>query len=54
MQELKDQTLRSSSGQKVRKRSQAIAIGLSEQRKDQSRRIMQGVGDALAGMKRRS
>jgi uncharacterized protein DUF6496 len=33
MQELKEGTLRSSSGDKVTSRDQAIAIGLSEQRR---------------------
>lgn len=32
MEEFKAGTLKSSSGQKVKKRSQAIAIGLSEER----------------------
>lgn len=51
LKELKEGTLRSSSGGKVKTRKQAIAIGLSQEEKN--RRTMKALGDQLASYRRR-
>jgi hypothetical protein len=45
MNEFKDKTLKSSSGAKVTNRKQAIAIALSEQRRQEDKRFVKAMKD---------